>query len=144
MQPCPGRHERGPMTDEAKRAAVLRACGLETGGADVAFGRLARLVVLATRAPMCVVAFGDQPKLHIKGCAGPPELSPTEVLSEELYFRLLGGKEDTIAEGTVSGTVVRDPSGIPIGVWCSRTYSPRVWTEDALDVLRDLARLTET
>src|SRR5689334_10887372 len=131
------------MIEESERASALRASGLVDGGADDAFTRLARLTVFATRAPMCVLAFGDDPRNLIKACAGPPEVSPVDVLSEELYRELLTGKEDAVARGAVAGAVVRAPSRLPIGAWCARTDSPRKWTEDALDVLRDIARLTE-
>lgn len=93
---------------------------------------------------MCVLAFGDDPRSLIKAHVGPPEISPIDVLSEELYRELLDGKEDAIAKGAVAGAVVRAPSGLTIGVWCARTDSPRTWTQDALDVLKDIARLTQT
>jgi PAS domain S-box-containing protein len=132
------------MAKESERATALRACGLVDGGADDAFTRLARLAVFATRAPMCVLAFGDEPRTFIKACAGPPEMSPVDVLNEKLYFELVEGAEEAVAHDAVAGAVVRAPAGLPVGAWCARTDSPRVWTEDALDVLNDIARLTQT
>src|ERR1041385_4580244 len=132
------------MANQLDRAAALRACGLVDGGAEPSFSRLAKLAVGGTRAPMCVLAVGGEPAHLIKACAGPPEISPTDVLSLELHRELLLGERESLAKGDVAGAVVRAPSGLPIGAWCARTVSPRTWTKDALDALEDIARLTQT
>lgn len=132
------------MATELERADALRAYGLVDAGVEPAFTRLAKLLVGTTRAPMCVLAFGDEPEKLIKACSGPPEVSPTEILSFDLYRELLRGDRDALGEGKAAGAVVRSHSGIPIGAWCARTVTPRTWTQEALDALSDVARLTET
>jgi PAS domain S-box-containing protein len=132
------------MASDLERAEALRAYGLVEGGVDPSFTRLAKLVVGTTRASMCALAFGDEPEKLIKAVSGPPEVSPTDILSFDLYRELLRGDRDALGEGKVAGAVVRSQSGISIGAWCARTVMPRTWTHETLEVLSDIARLTET
>jgi PAS domain S-box-containing protein len=132
------------MVTDLNRAEVLRAYGLVDGGVDPSFTRLAKLVVGTTRAPMCALAFGDDPEMLIKAVSGPPEVSPNDILSLDLYRELLRGDKDAFGEGKVAGAVVRSQHGVSIGAWCARTVMPRTWTQETLDLLSDVARLTET
>lgn len=91
---------------------------------------------------MCVITFGDDPTLLLKGYAGPSDLSPVEALPPRDFYRALLEKNTPSAEskGDVAGAVVL-AAGIGVGVVCARTLAPRTWTPESREVLLEIAHL---
>jgi PAS domain S-box-containing protein len=132
----------GEVIAETSRTRALRACGIAERGLDASFDRLARLAVGATRAPVCIITFGDDPRVLVKGYAGPESVSLADVLPSRSFYAALLEKNPPSAEasGDVAAAVIL-AAGVPAGAVCVRTLVRRTWTRDALDALTEIAHL---
>lgn len=142
---CESITQRGAMAAESVRVRVLRAYGVVESGLEPAFDRLARLAVGVTRAPICVLAFGDAPRPWVKGYSGPRDMSPADALPpRDFYDALLAGPSVVASDGEVAGAAIRSESGTTVGVVCARARVPRTWPEDVLDTLVYIAELAQS
>jgi PAS domain S-box-containing protein len=132
------------LAERERIAQVLRGCGLIEHGVEESFDRLARLTVAATRAPICVVMFGATPDVHVKGYSGPADEAPAALVPFAMHDVLIEGRREIVVHGEVAGCAVTTRAGLVVGgVWL-RTFAPRTWTDDMLELLAASAALAQT
>lgn len=133
------------MSDhQGSRNRALRASAVVESGLDPAFDRLANLAVMATRAPICLVLFGDE--ALIKGYSGPGDAALEMVRPpRDFYESLLADDAPAVqVRGELAGAAVLEPGGMRVGCVCLRTPAPRIWTPQMLGALSDFAQMAGT
>jgi signal transduction histidine kinase len=144
-----------------RRLQALRRTALLDTSAEEAFDRLARLAVRVTRAPAALVTLVDQDRQFFKSCVGlpPPWCDVRQTpLTHSFCMHVVASCAPLVIEDARLHPVLRENlaidqlgvvayAGVPlitsegeaIGTFCTIDTQPRVWTEDDLALLQDLA-----
>ncbi len=149
---------------DPQRLAVLRATGLLDSAPEPAFDRLTALVTRLLHVPVALVSLVDRDRQFFKSQIGLPEpwasRRQTPLSHSFCQYAVARGGEliiaDAPADDRVSGNlaipdlaviayagVPIEVSGQHIGVLCAVDHVVRSWTQDEMEILRELARLTE-
>jgi GAF domain-containing protein len=153
------------VEDEARIAAV-RATGLLNGRDSAALDRLARLAARVVDTPVAMVTLVDRDRQVFAGCIGleEPWASRRETpLSHSLCQHAVDSREPLVLSDVrahpllARSLAIRDLgvvayAGVPLitdaghvlGTLCVIDHRPRVWTDDELDILRDLTHAVMT
>ncbi|MFG0331739.1 MAG: PAS domain S-box protein, partial [Maioricimonas sp. JB049] len=154
-----------PIAD-ADRLAALRALQLLDSPAEEAFDRLTRLAARLLQSPVSVVTLVDADRQYFKSCVGLPEPWASQRGSSlDLSFCRITVEtaaplivEDARSDprtcghpaiekmGVIAyaGIPVRGPAGHVLGTLCVVDVEPRRWTDDEIDMLRELAVSVES
>ena len=148
------------LSDPARRAALART-GALAGEPDATFDRLASIASRVLGAPVALVSVVDHDRQVFAGCVGLPEPWRTErqtPLSHSFCQHAVSSREPLVIGDAREDARVKDNlairdlgviayAGIPLidrqghalGSLCVIDDKPRRWTEDQIDLLRDLA-----
>jgi serine phosphatase RsbU (regulator of sigma subunit) len=141
------------------RLAALAELGLDRAEADAAFDRLARLATRLIGTPIALVSFVGESRQVFPGSAGlegPYERSSPlthsfcrHVVATREPLVIRDARQDPRVAGNpaiadlgviaYAGWPLVSPGGEALGSLCAIDTAPREWTDDDLDVLRDLA-----
>lgn len=152
---------RSGGTGDLQRIAALRRLAILDTPTEAAFDRLTRLATRLLGVPVSLVSLVDEDRQFFKSCVGLPEpwASARETpLSHSFCQHAVNlGKPLVITDARIH-PLVRDNlaiqdlgviayAGIPLvasdgnvlGTFCAIDHQPRVWTEDEVATLQDLA-----
>ena len=150
--------------DDPARLSVLRAAGLLDTAPEAAFDRVTSLVVRLLHVPVALVSLVDRDRQFFKSQVGLPEpwasLRQTPLSHSFCQYAVARGGELVVTSAPDDERVSGNPAiadlgvvayaGVPlevggqaIGVLCAIDHVARAWSTDELEVLRELARLTE-
>ncbi|WP_197444284.1 PAS domain S-box protein [Maioricimonas rarisocia] len=151
---------------DADRLAALCSLQMLDSPAEESFDRLTRLAARLLRSPVSVVTLIDADRQFFKSCVGLPEPWASERGSSlDLSFCRITVEtaaplivEDARTDSRTcghpaiekmgviayAGFPVRGPSGHVLGTLCVVDVEPRNWTEDDIEVLRELAVSVES
>ena len=146
---------------DPERLAALHATALLDTPAEDAFDRLTRLASRLLRAPVALVSLVDADRQFFKSCVGLPEpwASARQTPLSHSFCRhaverraplvIADAREHPLVRDNlgISGLGVIAYAGIPLatgdghtlGSFCVIDHEPRVWTDDELATLADLA-----
>ena len=149
-----------PLHDSARLAALQQSALLDSP-AEAAFDRLTRLAVRMLHVPVALVSLVDENRQFFKSCVGLPEpwASQRETpLSHSFCQYTVASQEPLIIDDARTHPLVHDNLAIPdlkvvayagiplitsdghaLGSFCAIDSEPRVWTEDDVEFLRQLA-----
>jgi signal transduction histidine kinase len=144
-----------------RRLEALRRTALLDTPAEASFDRLARLATRVTGAPVGLITLVDRDRQFFKSCVGlpPPWCDVRQTpLTHSFCMHVVATGEPLIIEDARLHPVLRDNlavdqlgvvayAGVPltasegeaIGTFCLIDTRPRVWTEDELCILGELA-----
>ena len=148
------------LHDPARLAALGQAALLDSPTED-AFDRLTRLAVRMLRVPVAMVSLVGEDRQFFKSSVGLPEPWASQresPLSHSFCQHTLASREPLIITDARTNPLVRDSlaitdlkvgayAGIPLitsdgyvlGAFCAIAFEPRMWTEDDIAFLRELA-----
>lgn len=154
------------MLRDPSRLAALTDLALLDSDVEPAFDRLTRLATKLLGVPTALVSLVDQDRQFFKSCIGLPEPWATQrqtPLSHSFcQYAVVMGEPFVVEDARVHPLVqdnlaIRDLNvvayaGIPlvtstgfvIGTFCAIDSSPRTWSKDDLETLRDLTSMVIT
>ena len=148
-------------SDETSRLAMLRRLGLLGGGTESAFNRVTRLAARFLGVPVTFVSFVEEDRIFLQSCQGlegwtSPDRSA--VRSGTICSTVIDSPDPVVISDTRELPQFRDLSlvlelgvvaylGIPLvtddghalGSLCAVDQKPRVWSQEDVETLRDLA-----
>ncbi|MDB5173463.1 MAG: domain S-box [Phycisphaerales bacterium] len=153
------------LADAARLKALRQAALLDTPPEE-AFDRLTRLAARILGVPVSLVSLVDKDRQFFKSCTGIPEalaLSRQTPLTHSFCQHAVLSGEPVIVEDAREHPVLKDnpavalgvvayagiplvtPDGLVLGSFCAIDTKPREWTQEQIDLLRDLtaAAMTE-
>ena len=165
-------HGRARNDDLAKalaepgRLAALRDAALLDSPTEEPFDRLARLAARVVNAPVALVSGVDRDRQFFKSCLGLPEPWATQretPLSHSFCQHVVAAKEPVIVsdarhdERLLDNLAIRDLGviaylGVPlitrdgyaVGTLCVIDHEPRIWTNDEISLVKDIASAVVT
>jgi PAS domain S-box-containing protein len=148
------------------RLATLRCAALLDSPAEDSFDRLTRLAAKVLKAPIALVSLVEEDRQFFGSCFGLPEpwASRRETpLSHSVCQYTVNSGEPLIIADAREHPLVQDNLAIPdlgviayagvplitsngqvLGSFCAIDSKPRKWTEEEIEILRDLAALAMT
>jgi GAF domain-containing protein len=151
---------------EPGRLAALRDSALLDTPAEESFDRLARLAAKVVGAPVALVSALDRDRQFFKSCLGLPEPWATEretPLSHSFCQHVVAAREPLVVSDArrdnrlISNLAIRDLGviaylGVPlithdghaIGTLCVIDHQPRIWTDEELNLVWDVAAAVVT
>ncbi len=151
---------------EPRRLAALRDAALLDTPAEESFDRLARLAARAVGAPVALVTAVDRDRQYFKSCLGLPEPWATRretPLSHSFCQHVVAAREPVIIADArkdsrlLDNLAIRDLGviaylGVPliisegeaIGTLCVIDHEPRIWTNDEISLVTDVAAAVVT
>ena len=161
-----GPRELAEALAEPGRLAALHAAPLMDSPAEESFDRLARLAAKVVSAPVALVSGVDRDRQYFKSCLGLPEPWATRretPLSHSFCQHVVARREPLIVtdarkdERVLDNLAIRDLDviaylGIPlitredyaIGTLCVIDHEPRIWRNDEVDLVKDIAAAVVT
>ncbi len=164
-------HGRARNDDLAKalaepgRLAALRNALLDSPPEEP-FDRLARLAARVVNAPVALVSAVDRDRQFFKSCLGLPEpwASQRETpLSHSFCQHVVAAKEPVIVSDArrdqrmLDNLAIRDlgviaylgvplitPDGYAVGTLCVIDHEPRIWTNEEISLVKDIASAVVT
>jgi GAF domain-containing protein len=152
--------------DDGARLTALAATGLLDSAADESFDRFTRLASRILRTPVSLVSLVTADRQFFKSCLGLPEPWATKretLLSHSFCQHAVSLREPLIIEDSRTHPLVRDNlairdlnviayAGIPLitrdghalGALCTIDDKPRIWTDDQIETLQDIAAAVVT
>ncbi len=152
---------RTPTPDEATRVAILRRLELLNASNEQAFERLTRLAARLLRVPVSFVSFVDEDFVYLKSCQGLTGIWTADRKVERsgtICSMVIAGAGPVVIQDARTDTRLRDLAlvlelgvvaylGIPLvtkggqalGSLCAVDTQPRVWTDEEVATLQDLA-----
>ena len=142
------------------RIDALRRTGLLDSPPEEAFDRLARLASAVLQAPIALVSLVDADRQFFKSCIGvePADSSRSTPLEYSFCQHAIASGEPLVIPDAREHPLVRDNpairdfgviayAGVPLvtsdghalGTLCVLDHTPRAWTTQQVDILRDLA-----
>ena len=153
------------IANPERLASLLRLCLLDTP-ADPAFDRLTRMATRILNAPISLVTLVDDHRQYFKSQVGlddpwaslgemPLEYSYCQhvvatqsplIVEDSRVHPLLYDNRSTLEEGLVSyaGIPLLTSDGDALGSFCVVDKKKRVWTDEEIHILTDLAQLVMT
>lgn len=147
--------------NDPTRLLVLRSMALLDTPAEVAFDRLTRLASKLANVPISLVSLVDQDRQFFKSAVGIPEDVRETPLSHSFCQYVVATNEPLIVEDARKVDFLRDNLAIPdfnviaylgmpletrdhysLGSFCLIDNQPRVWSQDEIDLVQELAALT--
>ncbi|MFW6332793.1 MAG: PAS domain S-box protein [Thermodesulfobacteriota bacterium] len=147
--------------DDPIRLKALRKIALLDTPAEEAFDRLTRLAVRFTKAPVALVSLIDADRQFFKSCIGLPEpwntRRETPLSLSFCRHNRVAGKPLVISDArehpefrehlairelsviAYLGFPLVSPDSYVLGSFCAIDSKPRVWTDEDIEVVRDLA-----
>jgi len=144
-----------------RRLAALRRTALLDTPAEESFDRLARLATRVTGAPVGLVTLVDRDRQFFKSCVGLPppwcDVRQTPLTHSFCMHVVATGKPlliedarlhpvlsenlavDQLGVVAYAGVPLRSMEGEAIGTFCVIDTQPRVWTDEVLCILEELA-----
>jgi GAF domain-containing protein len=151
---------------EPGRLAALHTAALLDSPREEPFDRLARLAARVVNAPVALVSAVDHERQFFKSCLGLPEPWNTQrqtPLSHSFCQHVVAGREPVIVadarkdERLLDNLAIRDLGviaylGVPlitreghaIGTLCVIDHEPRIWTNDEISLVKDVAAAVVT
>ena len=151
---------------EPGRLAALHAAALLDSPREEPFDRLARLAARVVNAPVALVSAVDHDRQFFKSCLGLPEPWNTQrqtPLSHSFCQHVVAAREPVIVadarkdERLLDNLAIRDLGviaylGVPlitreghaIGTLCVIDHEPRIWTNDEISLVKDVAAAVVT
>jgi GAF domain-containing protein len=151
---------------EPGRLAALRDAALLDSPPEEPFDRLARLAARVVSAPVALVSGVDRDRQFFKSCLGLPEpwASQRETpLSHSFCQHVVAAKEPVIISDArrdqrmLDNLAIRDLGviaylGVPlitrdghaVGTLCVIDHEPRIWTNDEIGLVKDIASAVVT
>jgi GAF domain-containing protein len=151
---------------EPGRLAALHTAALLDSPREEPFDRLARLAARVVNAPVALVSAVDHDRQFFKSCLGLPEPWNTQrqtPLSHSFCQHVVAGREPVIVadarkdERLLDNLAIRDLGviaylGVPlitreghaIGTLCVIDHEPRIWTNDEISLVKDVAAAVVT
>jgi signal transduction histidine kinase len=158
--------DTSPDLQDAERLAALQRTELLDSPPDHGFDRLTRLAARLLHAPVALVSLVDEDRQYFKSCIGLPEPWASErgtPLSHSFCQHAVLARAPLIIEDARVHPLVQDnlaipdlnvvayagipifsPDGHAIGSFCVIDAEPRAWTDDQIEILRELATSVET
>ena len=158
--------ERAQALAEPGRLAALRDAALLDTPAEESFDRLARLAARVVGAPVALVSAVDRDRQFFKSCLGLPEPWATRretPLSHSFCQHVVTEREAVIVTDArqdarfLNHLAIRDLGviaylGVPlittdgqaIGSLCVIDHEPRIWTQDEITLVTDIAAAVVT
>jgi GAF domain-containing protein len=146
---------------EPGRLAALHAAALLDSPPDESFDRLTRLAAKVVNAPVALVSAVDRDRQFFKSCLGLPEPWATRretPLSHSFCQHVVAAREPVIVsdarkdERLLDNLAIRDLGviaylGVPLitreghalGTLCVIDHEPRIWTNDEISLVKDVA-----
>jgi diguanylate cyclase (GGDEF)-like protein/PAS domain S-box-containing protein len=149
---------------DSKRLAALAATALADSDAEEAFDRLTRLSARLMHSPIALVSLVDDRRQFFKSAVGlgEPWASRRETpLSYSFCKHVVASGEALVVSDARDSALLRDNAavrelgvvayaGVPlesqgeyIGAFCVVDQKPHVWSDDELELLREVARAVE-
>ena len=147
---------------DPRRLQALHATGLLDTPAEARFDALTTLASRVLGAPVALVSLVTEDRQFFKSCVGLPEpwLSDRESpLSHSFCQHAVAAKRPLIVEDArkhpdlldneairdmdviaYAGIPLESEGGLPIGTLCVIDHKPRRWTDEEVDLLREIAR----
>ncbi len=157
-------HDPLPAVRDPIRLAALRRTCLLDSRAEAAFDRLTRFATAMLNVPVALVSLVDEDRQFFKSCVGLPQPWATEretPLSHSFCQHVVALSEPLVISDAREHPLVRENLAIPdlgvvayagiplitsdgdaLGSFCAIDTEPRVWTEQEIDVLHELAAST--
>jgi hypothetical protein len=151
---------------EPSRLAALRDAALLDSPPEEPFDRLARLAARVVNAPVALVSAVDRDRQFFKSCLGLPEPWATRretPLSHSFCQHVVAAREPVIVsdarkdERLLDNLAIRDLGviaylGVPlitrgghaVGTLCVIDHEPRIWTNDEISLVKDVAAAVVT
>jgi GAF domain-containing protein len=151
---------------EPGRLAALRDSALMDSPAEPAFDRLAKLAARVVEAPVALVTAVDRDRQFFKSCLGLPEPWATDretPLSHSFCQHVVAARAPVVVTDARNDTrlidnlAIRDLGviaylGVPlitndgraIGALCVIDHEPRIWTDDEISLVTDIAAAVVT
>ena len=151
---------------EPGRLAALHTSALLDSPREEPFDRLARLAARVVNAPVALVSAVDRDRQFFKSCLGLPEPWNTQrqtPLSHSFCQHVVAAREPVIVadarkdERLLDNLAIRDLGviaylGVPlitreghaIGTLCVIDHQPRIWTNDEISLVKDVAAAVVT
>ncbi|MBW3556656.1 MAG: SpoIIE family protein phosphatase [Actinobacteria bacterium] len=151
----------GEALDDPERLDALRRTGLLDSPPDPGFDRLTRLATRLLKAPVSLVSLVDDHRQYFKsftGLTGPAATARETPLSQSFCQHVVTTGEplvvaDAPADERVAtnlaipelgvrsyaGVPLISPDGHPIGAFCVIDAEARTWSDEELEILRELA-----
>jgi GAF domain-containing protein len=151
---------------EPGRLAALHDAALLDSPPEESFDRLARLAAKVVDAPVALVSALDRDRQFFKSCLGLPEPWATRrqtPLSHSFCQHVVAAREPVIVsdarkdERMLDNLAIRDLGviaylGVPlitreghaIGTLCVIDHNPRIWTDDEIALVKDVAAAVVT
>lgn len=149
------------IIQDPKRLEMLRAFALLDKGADPAFDRLTRLASRISKAPVSLISLVDANREVFKSFVGLPEPWATmreTPLTHSFCQHVVATQSPLVIEDARQHPLVHDnlaitdlnviayigiplitSQGIPLGSFCVIDHVPRAWTQEELEILRELS-----
>nr|WP_269205347.1 GAF domain-containing SpoIIE family protein phosphatase [Motilibacter aurantiacus] len=147
---------------DPRRLAALARTGLDSAG-DPRFDRVAHLARRLLHVPLALVSLVEVRRQFFPGQAGldgpDADARETDISRSLCRFVVASGRPFVVADtavdpltrtsraaveddiGAYAGVPVTDDDGHVLGALCAVEYSPRVWSEEDLTLLTELAEL---
>lgn len=165
----PGRTEPADTSSDlldANRLGALQRTRLLDSAPDQGFDRLTRMAAKLLQAPVALVSLVGEDRQFFKSCVGLPEpwssaretplshsfcqhavLARAPLIIQDARVHPLVQDNLAIPDLNVvayAGIPIFSPEGYAIGSFCVIDSEPRVWTDDQIQILRELATSVET
>src|SRR5512138_2482851 len=153
-------HEDEDTIQDAERLAVLRRTSLLDTPPEEVFDRLTRLATTLLHVPVALVSLVDEDRQFFKSSAGLPEplaSARQTPLSHSFCKHVVASGEPLIVsdirdsqfkdypsvfgigEIAYTGIPLTTTEGFALGSFCVADAKPRQWTEEEIEILRNLA-----
>ena len=148
------------------RLAALRETGLLDSAPEESFDRLTRLAAKVVNAPVALVSAVDKDRQFFKSCLGLPEPWQTDrqtPLSHSFCQHVVAAREPVVIadaredDRVIDNLAIRDLGviaylGVPlfsrdgqaIGTLCVIDHEPRIWRQEEIDLVKDVAAAVVT
>jgi signal transduction histidine kinase len=155
-----------PALSDPDRLAALRATALLDSEPEEAFDRLTRLASRVLQVPVAVVSLVDEDRQFFKSCIGVPEPWSSRrgtPLSHSFCKHAVESAEPLTIEDAREHPLVRDnpairdldviayagfplttSDGAVLGTFCAIDSKPRIWTEDDVGFVKEMAAMAMT
>lgn len=148
-------------TDEASRIETLRALNILDTSAEERFDRLTRLAKRLFGVPIALVSLVDEDRQWFKSCQGLGVAETSRdisfcghaILGEDIFLISDAASDERFQDNPLvtnepyirfyAGCPLTVANGSKLGTLCIIDREPRVFSEDDLALLRDLARMAE-
>ncbi len=157
---------RGEALHDPRRLDALRRSGLLGAAPDPGLDRLTRLATLLLKAPVSLVSVVDDHREYftsLVGLVGPAAEARQTPLSHSFCQRVVTSGDVLVVSDAVvdervatnlavaelgvrayAGVPLFSPDGYCIGSFCVIDIEPRTWSDEELEILRELAGLVMT